>query len=233
MAKEKKLLALVVAGGIGARAGFRKQYAMLGGEPVLVRSCKAVAESEMVSAVAVSVPEEDIHFAIEMLEAYGVSKVTAVISGGKERQDTVRLALESFAGEYDFILVHDAARPLVDRGTVDNVIMKAYETSAAIAAVPANDTVKLIDIESNCIVATPPRQTVYLAQTPQVFSYSLLQKAHALALENGWVITDDSSAVEMTGAKVSVVEGSHANLKLTTKYDFSVAQAMLNMHESI
>ena len=231
--KNKKLLALVVAGGQGIRAGFRKQYAMLGDEPVLVRSCKAMEKSEMIAAIAVSVPEEDIFFVEKMLKTYGVSKITAVIAGGAERQDTVRLALEKFSGQFDFILIHDAARPLVDRVTVDNVIKRAFADSAAIVAVPSKDTMKLVEAGSGIILTTPPRDTVYLAQTPQVFSYELIQKAHALASAKGWVITDDASAAEMAGINVIVVEGSYTNIKLTTKEDFIIAEAILKAAETI
>lgn len=231
MDSDQRLLAVIVAGGKGIRAGFRKQYAMLGGEPVLIRSCRAVAASDLVTAVSVSVPEEDIEDVREMLEEYKVDKILNVIAGGRERQDTVRIALNTYKGQFDYVLVHDAARPLIDVDTIDEVIEKAFEKHAAIVAVPSKDTVKIIERGAMLIQSTPIRETVYLAQTPQVFDYGLLQAAHAMASKNGWLVTDDASAVEYTGENVAVIEGSYTNIKLTTKEDFMIAEAILAANE--
>jgi 2-C-methyl-D-erythritol 4-phosphate cytidylyltransferase len=149
------------------------------------------------------------------------------VRGGKERQDSVRLALEAIGPtEADIILVHDAARPLVSRALIDAVIAAAAEHGAAVPLVPPADTVKRLASDGS-VEATVPRATLRLAQTPQGFRSAILREAYARAACDGFTGTDDAALVERSGRRVAAVPGSPGNLKITTPLDLVLAEALL------
>ncbi len=152
--------------------------------------------------------------------------------GGKERQDSVRAGLDVLDEKTKWVVVHDGARPLLLLSEMEEIIRRAFELEAAIAAVPVKDTIKQVD-SAGKVMSTPPRNTLWSVQTPQVFRKELLAKAHRIALETGYVGTDDASLVERLGEQVYVVMGSYENIKITTPEDVEIALSILKRRESL
>lgn len=228
--------ALVVGAGRGER--FRrslraaederlpKALVPLAGEPLLVHAVRALAAAREVDAVVPVVPAEVLQALPRLAPALaGLAKLRPAVSGGEERQDSVRAGLASLPPEFGWVAVHDAARPLVAPEDVDRVVAAARRAGAAILAVPIADTVKRVR-EGN-VVSTPPREECWAAQTPQVFRRDLLQEALEKAAADGVTGTDDASLVERLGVRVAVVVGDPANRKVTTADDLRAAAATL------
>ena len=155
----------------------------------------------------------------------------AVVEGGEHRQDSVANALAAIhAADDDIVLVHDAVRPFVDQDTIVGVIEAVKKYEAAIAGVPAVDTVKQVDRTSDgaVVIATVPRERMVLAQTPQGFRFGLLKKAFDEATADGFMGTDEASLIERAGGTVHVVMGSPRNMKITTPADLELAEFFLS-----
>ncbi len=219
------IVAIVVAGGPGARlaAGVPKGFVEIAGEILVSRSVRALLASPAITRSVVVVPHGFVGRARTALETFFDARERLVIEGGAERQDSVRNGLAA-AGDAELVLIHDAARPFVSRATVDAAIDAAQRHGAAIVAVPATDTVKQVHAEG-WIEATPPRERLWLAQTPQVFRADLLRRAHAAA--SGSTATDDAQLVEALGVRVHVVRGKPENRKITTPEDLRWAEWLL------
>lgn len=218
-------VALIVAAGRGHRAGrgLPKQYRKLGGQAVLRRSCLAFLDHPRIDAVRVIIHPDDTALYEEATE--GLTLLPPVY-GGAERQDSCRNGLESLVKlSPRMVLIHDAARPFVDRETIDRVLDALEEGPAAIAALPVNDTLKMAG-PGGRIDETVPREGLWRAQTPQAFRYREIIEAHrSLA---GRRLTDDSAVAEAVGMAVMVVQGGEDNFKLTTEEDFARAERMLD-----
>ncbi len=219
--------AILVAAGRGRRLGATQPKALvpIGGRPMVARAVAAFAGHPRVGPIIVVAadPEAVRGAIVEFAER------VQIVAGGPERQDSVRLGLAAL-GKADIVLVHDAARPLVPRQVIDDVIDAAARHGAAIPALPTPDTVKQVDGEGT-IVATVPRDHLRLAQTPQGFRTDLLRSAHARAEADRYRGTDDASLVERTGARVVTVEGSSLNLKITRPDDLVLAEALVRKEE--
>ncbi|MEE8622283.1 MAG: bifunctional 2-C-methyl-D-erythritol 4-phosphate cytidylyltransferase/2-C-methyl-D-erythritol 2,4-cyclodiphosphate synthase [Alphaproteobacteria bacterium] len=219
--------ALIVAAGRGTRFGFAvpKQYLPLAGVPVLRHAASAFAGHPEVGPVRVVIHEEDRELyrtAVEGLE------LLAPVTGGKTRQESVRLGLESLSALTPAsVLIHDAVRPLVDAGTISRVIEALEETPGAIAAVPVSDSLKRG--AAGRIAGTVDRQGLWRAQTPQGFRFAEILAAHrsAAGFEDGLELTDDAAIAERAGLAVTLVPGSERNFKLTTKEDLERAEMLL------
>ncbi len=219
--------AIIPAAGRGERMGaaIPKALTPLLGKPLLAWAVDALLESEAFSEVYVAVPagKED-SFRGGLIEA---NPRVRFIAGGATRQESVANCLAEISAECDIVAVHDAARPLLTASICLDVLNRARETGAAIAAVPAKDTVKLCS-EDGIVTDTPDRSRVWLVQTPQCFGRELLVSAHEKARAEGFVLaTDDASLVERLGAPVSVVMGSYENIKVTTPEDLLVCEQIL------
>jgi len=152
------------------------------------------------------------------------------VVGGENRQQSVANALNALEAEsHDVVLVHDAVRPFIDHDIIDNVVQAAARHGAAIAGVPAVDTIKQVDrtADGAIITSTVPRERVVLAQTPQGFRYELLKRAFDEAQSDGFIGTDEASLVERNGQEVAVVMGSPRNIKITTPADLELAEFFL------
>jgi 2-C-methyl-D-erythritol 4-phosphate cytidylyltransferase len=149
-----------------------------------------------------------------------------VVAGGATRFESVRNCLGRVTDEFDIVLIHDAARPFVRDGLIGASIRAAVVSGAAIAAVPESDTVKIAARGGARIEKTLDRRLLWRAQTPQTFSRALIQKAYARSDGSG--VTDDASLVEMAGLSVSIVPGSYDNMKITTKEDLKMAEALIH-----
>jgi 2-C-methyl-D-erythritol 4-phosphate cytidylyltransferase len=149
-----------------------------------------------------------------------------LVHGGKERFDSVANALAKLEAEADFVAIHDAVRPCITQEVITAVFARATETGAALLAVPVADTVKRVDDKSK-VLGTLPRQGLWLAQTPQVFRRDWLEAAYAGRGQLKQAVTDDAQLVEAAGHPVVVVEGAPSNIKITTKSDVALADAIL------
>jgi len=208
--------------------GIPKQYRELAGVPMLLRSLRPFTSHPDVEHVVVVLPPGDVSMPPPWLAALagGTLSLTA---GGAERSDSVAHGLAALPGHCRTVLVHDAARPLVDRGTIDRIIEVARTGIAAVPAVPLGDTVKEVvpDDPTFTVRATVPREHLWRAQTPQGFSRVLLEEAHARARSEGLRGTDDAMLLERLGVPVRLVPGSSLNFKVTTDEDFRLAELVL------
>jgi 2-C-methyl-D-erythritol 4-phosphate cytidylyltransferase len=211
---------VVVAAGTGRRFGQLKQYARLGGRPVVAWAVQACRNcSDGVVLVAPSADGGD-------AEGHGVD---AVVAGGPTRADSVRHGLSVVPADADVIVVHDAARPLATPALFDAVIRAVTEGGAdgAVPGLTPSDTIKVVD-EGDCVVGTLDRRTLVAVQTPQAFRADVLRRAHEHAAPGA---TDDAMLVEALGATVRVVPGEPGNLKITTPADLQAAEQLLRRDE--
>jgi 2-C-methyl-D-erythritol 4-phosphate cytidylyltransferase len=239
-----KVVVIIPAAGLGTRmaaagstrgkmASPSKQFTQLGGTPILIHTLRKFASHSSVSEIFVALRKDEIPGFRERLEMEGkdiLQKKVELVEGGEHRQHSVANALAAIsAGAEDVILVHDAVRPLVTAEIIDGVVEGAKKHGAAIAGMPAVDTVKQVDrtADGALITSTIPRERVVMAQTPQGFRYQILKKAFDEADADGFVGTDEASLVERAGGSVAVVMGSPRNLKITTPADMELAEFYL------
>jgi 2-C-methyl-D-erythritol 4-phosphate cytidylyltransferase len=218
--------AILVAAGRGERmnAETPKAFLRLGDETLLEHSARAFQESSRVSAIAAIVPLDHAPEARRLLARF--PKVTAVAAGGARRQDSVLEGMKQAPDGFDgIVLVHDAARPLVDVALIEAIIDAAEAHGAAIPVVPVVDTIKRV--EGDRVTATIDRSQLGAAQTPQGFSFSLLAGAYQAAFRDHVTLTDEAMAVERLGQPVAAVPGSPRNRKLTTPQDLIWAREQL------
>lgn len=204
-----------------------KQFLAIGGLPLVVHSLRVLQAAPSIDAIVLAVPQADIAYCrSDIVKAHGFSKVTKVVAGGAERQDSVRLALAAVGSEAEIVLVHDAVRPFLTVQMVEHVVKAARATGAAIIALPMRDTVKHVGAD-HAIERTVDRTPLWLAQTPQAFKREWLQEAHQKAQTEGIAATDDAYLLEWMGRPVTVVEGSGENIKVTRPEDLVIGEAIL------
>lgn len=217
-------VALIVAAGRGSRAGgdLPKQYRNLGGQPVLRRCWSAFALHARVDHVVTVIHPDDRALYDDCLAGLDPA---APVPGGATRQESCRNGLESLAAAAPRnVLIHDAARPLIDDASIDRVIDALAHGPAAISAVPVVDTLKRATLDGR-VEGTVDRQGLWRAQTPQGFNFQAILEAHRKAA--GQSLTDDSAVAESAGLAVTLVPGSEDNIKLTTDDDFARAETLI------
>ncbi|WKE66449.1 2-C-methyl-D-erythritol 4-phosphate cytidylyltransferase [Gallaecimonas kandeliae] len=225
-----KLVALVPAAGIGRRMGGDKpkQYLTLTDKSILGETLSRLLAMETVSEVVVALAEDDPYF-FAMAESHHPRLRTVV--GGEERADSVLACLNAVNPDIaPWVLVHDAARPLITEGDVQALVKAAKAGQGAILAAPLVDTVKWSG-DGRSIEETVPRQHLWRALTPQCFPTALLRQALAEALMEGAAITDEASAMERLGLKVALVKGRADNIKITEPADLPLARWLLSQQE--
>lgn len=229
----KKYAAIVLSAGSGSRmkSDIPKQYLPLIEKPVIYYSLMAFQNSPVDEIILVSGANDIEYCRKEIVERYGLSKVTRIVAGGKERYDSVYEGLCATHAEY--VLIHDGARPVLTSDMIDRMIQGVENTGACIAAMPVKDTIKLSD-EHKQVASTPDRNHLWMVQTPQCFARTLLEESYEIlkckqkAGEKVPDITDDAMIVEYaTGKKITLVEGAYTNLKITTPEDLAVAEIFL------
>jgi 2-C-methyl-D-erythritol 4-phosphate cytidylyltransferase len=210
-----------------------KQFNELAGIPILIHTLRKFAAVEAVSEIWIALRENEIQgFRERLAKDAGdvLKKKVELVAGGEHRQQSVEHALNAVsAAADDVVLVHDAVRPLVTAEIIHEVIEAAKKHGAALAALPAVDTVKQVErtAEGAIVKATIPRAGVVLAQTPQGFHYSVIKKAFDEAAADGFMGTDEASLVERSGHEVVVVMGSPRNIKITNPGDMELAEFYL------
>lgn len=214
---------VVVAAGRSARmGGTDKTFANVHGVPLVVHTLRRIAGSGAVTRIALVVADEAVERARAMIAEYRIGKVVAVCAGGERRQDSVYAGLLAL-GDCRWVAVHDGARPCVSSDVMERGLEAVQRWSAAVAAVPVKDTIKVVG-DDDVVTSTPERSTLWAAQTPQVFDYGLLMRAHRSASAD---YTDDAAMVEALGNSVRVFLGSYENLKVTTPEDLVLVSQLL------
>lgn len=217
---------IIPAAGQGKRmgAGKNKLLIELDHIPILIHTLKVFENDEDCDGIILAIhPRDEMEFT-RLLHKFTISKVKRLVSGGKERQDSIYHALQTVDGD-GLILVHDAARPFIKKEQIHKLVETTEKTGAAIIAVPAKDTMK--KIRDGIVLETVERSSLWVVQTPQAFRFSLLIKAYQKAEEDHFIGTDDASLVERLGDHVTIVEGDYDNIKLTTPEDLFFAEAIL------
>lgn len=216
---------LLLAAGEGERFGgdLPKAMTLMAGTPILLRSLTPFLAVSAVREIVIAAPP--LH--LEEVKALVAEKPSVrVVGGGQTRQESARRALNSLSEDVQFVVVHDAARPLISTRSIEVVLKAAEEHGAAILAVPMVDTVKRV--QEGFVEATLRREMVWAAQTPQAFQRGFYQEAQKLAEAEGFITTDDASLVEHFGlCSVAVVQGSPRNIKITRPEDLALAEFYL------
>ncbi|MBT8471343.1 MAG: bifunctional 2-C-methyl-D-erythritol 4-phosphate cytidylyltransferase/2-C-methyl-D-erythritol 2,4-cyclodiphosphate synthase [Marinicaulis sp.] len=224
-----KTVAVIVAAGRGSRAGpgGPKQYRLLAGEPILARTARAFLDHPDIDAVRIIIHRDDGNeYESAMSGIRDHPKLLAPVHGGAERQDSVRLGLESLSSENpSSVLIHDAARPFIDYNSIAKIVAALAENDGAIAALPVHDTIKKAGA-GDTIKATIPRDAIWRAQTPQGFKYNKILAAHRRA--EGKALTDDAAVAEAAGLSIRLVRSSPDNMKITQAEDFGMAEKILS-----
>ncbi|MGA9173386.1 MAG: 2-C-methyl-D-erythritol 4-phosphate cytidylyltransferase [Thermoactinomyces sp.] len=219
---------VIPAAGQGKRMGTKesKQFLLFHDRPVLLHTLHIFETHPEIDEIVIVTKETEIERIKKWIKQDGMTKVTDVVAGGKERQHSVYEGLKRLTSEW--VLVHDAVRPFVSKETISRLLAEVYQHQAAILAVPVKDTVKVVN-QSQIVERTPDRRRLWAVQTPQAFRRDQLLRAHELGRERRLPATDDSMLVEALGIDVKVVEGEYTNIKLTTPDDFILAEAIYQM----
>jgi 2-C-methyl-D-erythritol 4-phosphate cytidylyltransferase len=242
-----KVFVIIPAAGLGTRmagprakakspksANVPKQLTEVGDAPILIHTLRKFAASYPVSDIYVAMRKSEMEGFRKQIKEEQLSKPVHVVEGGESRQESVANALAALGktkpSPNDVVLVHDAVRPFVDTDIINAVIEAASRVGAAIAGVPAVDTVKQVERTANgaIITSTVPRERVVMAQTPQGFRFSIIKKAFDDAIADGFTGTDEASLAERAGNEVAVVMGSARNIKITTPDDMELAEFFLS-----
>ena len=227
----EKIAVVIVAGGSGKRMGttVKKQFIQLRDKEVLAHTIEAFNEVDEISEIIVVVGQEDVEKVREEIVArYQLNKVSKIVVGGKERQDSVYNGLVATSDEIEYVMIHDGARPFISKAVIQRASEKTKQCKATIVAVPVKDTIKVIDIETETVEHTPKREKLWAVQTPQSFDKKLLLAAYENAHQKGLQVTDDSMIVEAYGKKVHIVLGEYTNIKITTPEDLVIGESILD-----
>ena len=221
--------AIVVAAGQGARFGSEtpKQFHLVGGVPIVLRALRSFTSHPDVAHVVLVLPAEHVAHPPAFLSAFSALSPLSVVTGGIHRGDSVRAGLAALNVDCGVVLVHDGARPFVERSLIDRIIEYVRRGEGAVPAIPLSDTLKEVaEDDPTRIVRTRPRARLWRAQTPQGFPRTILEEAHAHAAHVGRRATDDAALVEAMGVTVRLVPDSSRNIKVTTPEDLALAEML-------
>lgn len=231
--EKQKYAAIVLAAGSGKRMNSQvhKQYLIIQDRPVLYYSLKEFQDSAVDEIVLVVGKGEEKFCRKEIVDKYGISKVKAIVEGGKERYHSVFEGLKQ-TSDADYVLIHDGARPFVNQDIIRRCMQEVQKYQACVVGMPVKDTIKIAD-EEGYAKQTPDRKNVWMIQTPQTFSYALIYEAYEEMLKTeDTAITDDAMVLErIKGKKSKLIEGSYRNIKITTPEDLLIANVYLQHPE--
>lgn len=222
--KNPKTAAIILAGGTGERFGKEggKQLVEIGGKPILTWSVEAFDAVGDIGLIVIVCPaERQGEYLSKAVDPFSFATPIVVAAAGSTRQESAFSGLELVPEEFEYVVMHDGARPLISADLIAHTIATLkgnIDADGAVVAHPAIDTLKVV--ENGVIVGTPDRSVFWNAQTPQVFRAGIYRRAHTSALSDGFVGTDDSSLIERLGGRVLVVEGKRDNIKLTVPEDY-------------
>lgn len=219
----ERVTAIIVAAGSGTRmGGIDKLFADVGGMPLLARTLAAFEDCPSVDQIILVASESNLDRCWKLVRSYGFKKVTELVPGGARRQDSVERGLDQVKDSM-WVLIHDGVRPFIDDTLIASGIEAAREYGASVAAVPVKDTIKVVNAD-HVVRNTPRRETLWAAQTPQVFRVDVIRAAYRDAFGD---VTDDAMLLERLGQPVKVYLGSYENIKITTPEDLDMAECIL------
>lgn len=224
-----KVSAIIVAAGVGKRFGSNlpKQFLKLNNKTILQISLEKFQNCKLVDNIIVVVQKKYFSNTYQIVENAKLSKVIDVITGGKERQDSVWNGIRYLKDKNSkIILIHDAVRPLVSLELIEKIVKSAEKFGAAVPAIPLRDTIKVIS--GKYLSGTIKRDEIVAVQTPQGFKFSLIEKAYKKAFEDKFYGTDDASLVERINHKIKMVKGDYINIKITTAEDLEMVNLWYN-----
>lgn len=223
--EQPKVGIIIVAGGSGKRMGgsLPKQFALVGGKPILVRTINALHEALPASRIVVVLPAEQIDFWRNYSSRFEVAK-HSVVEGGAERFHSVRNGIEALSDAVDLIAIHDGVRPFASKAMIERAVECAAKSGSAIPVVEAIDSFRQIDDNGSHIIS---RSSLRAVQTPQIFAAPIVRAAYDTEFRSDF--TDDASVVEYSGEKITLCEGERSNIKITTPADLVIAEAIAAM----
>jgi len=223
MFNNRKIGAIIAAAGKGMRMGRTdKIFAPIGGKPLLLWVMDTFQRCGLIDQIIVVLGEENIKRGQQLTTEGGLSKVSDICPGGDKRQQSVANGLNLLDNCY-WVVIHDGARPVMTEVLIKEGLEAAEESGAAIAAVPVIDTIKLAD-NDGFVLGTPPRNSLWAVQTPQVFRFDIISQAHSKAKG---LVTDDAALVERLGYKIKLYRGSYTNIKVTNPSDLALVEILL------
>ena len=222
MVRDKVGAVIVAAGSSRRMSGVDKTLATIAGQPLLAHVVGVFQTSAAIDRIVVVLSAANLEWGRSLVKEQGFSKVVEVCQGGERRQDSVAEGLKRLA-DCQWVVVHDGARPCITADLIEQGLSEARDTGAAIAAVPVKETVKVVDAEG-VIRSTPRRESLWVAQTPQVFRADIIRQAYG---QQSGEVTDDAALVEALGYKVKIYMGSYDNIKATTPEDLALAEIIL------
>ncbi|MED4018056.1 MULTISPECIES: 2-C-methyl-D-erythritol 4-phosphate cytidylyltransferase [Sutcliffiella] len=218
---------IIPAAGQGKRmnAGKNKQFIELQALPVMIHTLNIFEMDERCDEIILVINPNEKQLVESLLTQHKITKARKLVTGGAERQHSVYNGLQSLK-DAEIVLVHDGARPFITHNIIHRLVDVAAEKGASVAAVRVKDTIKRVS-DDGVVLETMERSSLWAIQTPQAFRVSVLEKAHEVAKEKGFIGTDEASLVEEIGIPVHIVEGDYQNIKLTTPDDILYAEAIL------
>ncbi|MDO5036804.1 MAG: 2-C-methyl-D-erythritol 4-phosphate cytidylyltransferase [Tissierellia bacterium] len=225
--REPFITLFVAAAGMGRRMNqaINKQFLLIQNKPILQHTLERFKDISSINHVLIIAREGEEDQVAKILAQADLPQATSIVTGGKERQDSIARGLEAMPPQTDLVLTHDGARPFVSREEVESIISASLAHGACCLMTPLKDTLK-ISQDGKWVDYTPNRDNLFSVQTPQGFSKSILIRAYKQAYEENYYGTDDCSLVEKTGQRVHLVKGSYNNIKITTKEDLILAEAI-------
>ena len=217
--------AVILAAGSSTRMGTDKSVLTLDGIPVIIRAVQAFEKHDLVDEIIVVTKEESVPMIADLCAQYALKKVRRVMAGGATRAESSLIGVTAVDKKAEYIAIHDGARPLITQKVITDALYAARDYHAAVPVIPSTDTLRMV--EDGFIGGDVDRDSVIRIQTPQIFDADLIKGALTYAVDKNVTVTDDSSAVRLTGFKIKTVEGDVNNIKLTTPEDVPVAEAIL------
>jgi 2-C-methyl-D-erythritol 4-phosphate cytidylyltransferase len=227
-----KVTAIIPAAGLGKRFGPQKDkpFRTLGGKPLIIWPLEAFQAVPEISEIIPVLSSEDTERGRELFEHHGITKIKRIAAGGKERQDSVYSGLKLIDDTQGIVLIHDGARPLVEKKLIEAMIAEMARSKntfdGIVPGTPVKDTIK--EASNGIIRKTLKRDCLWAIQTPQIFRHNTILKAYEQAMKKRYYATDDAGVMEKYGGKVKIVMGSYRNIKVTTPEDLIIAEALLN-----
>lgn len=221
--REEKVGVVIAAAGASRRMkGLDKIFLPLAGKPLLAHTVDVFQNCALVDQIVLVLSEANLERGLRLVEEGGFSKIIEVCRGGERRRDSVGEGLKRLE-DCRWVVIHDGARPCLSLDLIEQGLREARRSGAAIAAVPAEDTIKIVGANGT-IQETPSRSALWAAQTPQIFRFDIIRDAYCQEKDE---VTDDAALVETLGHKVRVYMGSYDNIKVTTVKDLALAEIIL------
>lgn len=235
MYKNHYVSAIIAAAGMSnrMRSSMNKQFISIDDKPILAHTIDKFEKCKYVDEIIVVAKDDEINYCKrEIVNKYRFQKVSKIVRGGKERQDSVYNGILALDERAEIVLSHDGARPFIKIKNIIDGIDGAIKYGASVIGVPVKDTIKVV-MDGNNIDNTPKRDLVWAAQTPQCFKKEILMEGYRKAIDDNFIGTDDSMLIERLGVDVKMIMGSYDNIKITTPEDLIIAESILKGRETI